>query len=164
MGVAAAASPVSLRAGRPYTSCFMFDALSDRLQATLGDLGRAKRLDEDAVNKAMREIRLALLEADVNFQVVKEFVASVKADALGEDILKGLNPGQQVVKLVHDKLAELMGTGDSQLAFGRPPTVILMTGLQGSGKTTNAGKLALFLRRQGKGPGLIAADLQWPAR
>ncbi len=141
----------------------MFDALSDRLQATLGDLGRAKRLDEDAVNKAMREIRLALLEADVNFQVVKDFVAAVKADALGDDILKGLNAGQQVVKLVHDRLAELMGTGDSQLAFGRPPTVILMTGLQGAGKTTTAAKLALHLRRQGKQPGLVAADLQRPA-
>ncbi len=141
----------------------MFDALSDRLQATLGDLGRARRLDEDAVNKAMREIRLALLEADVNFQVVKEFVASVKADALGEDVLKGLNPGQQVVKIVHDKLAELMGSADSQLAFGRPPTVILMTGLQGSGKTTSSAKLALFLRRDGKTPGLVAADLQRPA-
>jgi signal recognition particle subunit SRP54 len=141
----------------------MFDALSDRLQAALGDLGRARRLDEDAVNKAMREIRLALLEADVNFQVVKDFVASVKADALGEDILKGLDPGQQVVKLVHDKLAELMGTGDSQLAFGRPPTVILMAGLQGSGKTTNSAKLALHLRRQGKSAGLVAADLQRPA-
>ena len=82
----------------------MFDTLSDRLQATLGDLGRAKRLDEDAVNKAMREIRLALLEADVNFQVVKDFVAGVKAAALGDDILKGLDAGQQVVKLVHDRL------------------------------------------------------------
>src|SRR5689334_6522241 len=141
----------------------MFDALSDRLQATLGDLGRARRLDEDAVNKAMREIRLALLEADVNFQVVRNFVASVKAEALGEDVLKGLNAGQQVVKLVHDKLTELMGSGDSQLAFGRPPTVILMTGLQGSGKTTNSAKLALHLRRQGKSAGLVAADLQRPA-
>ncbi len=141
----------------------MFDALSDRLQATLGELGRARRLDEAAVNRAMREIRLALLEADVNFQVVKEFVAAVKADALGDDILKGLNAGQQVVKLVHDRLTELMGTGDSQLAFGRPPTVILMTGLQGAGKTTTAAKLALHLRRQGKQPGLVAADLQRPA-
>ena len=141
----------------------MFDALSDRLQATLGDLGRAKRLDEDAVNKAMREIRLALLEADVNFQVVKDFVAGVKADALGDDILKGLNAGQQVVKLVHDRLTELMGSGDSHLAFGRPPTVILMTGLQGSGKTTTSAKLALHLRREGKQPGLVAADLQRPA-
>ena len=141
----------------------MFDALSDRLQATLGDLGRSKRLDEDAVNKAMREIRLALLEADVNFQVVKDFVAGVKALALGEDVMKGLNPGQQVVKIVHDRLAELMGSADSQLAFGRPPTVILMTGLQGSGKTTTSAKLALHLRRQGKSPGLVAADLQRPA-
>ncbi len=141
----------------------MFDALSDRLQATLGDLGRAKRLDEEAVNKAMREIRLALLEADVNFQVVRDFVAGVKADALGDDILKGLNAGQQVVKLVHDRLTELMGAGDSQLAFGRPPTVILMTGLQGSGKTTTSAKLALHLRRQGRQPGLVAADLQRPA-
>jgi signal recognition particle subunit SRP54 len=141
----------------------VFDALSDRLQATLGDLGRSKRLDEDAVNKAMREIRLALLEADVNFQVVKDFVAGVKALALGEDVMKGLNPGQQVVKIVHDQLTELMGSGDSQLAFGRPPTVILMTGLQGSGKTTTSAKLALHLRRQGKTPGLVAADLQRPA-
>ncbi len=141
----------------------MFDALSDRLQATLGDLGRARRLDEEAVNKAMREIRLALLEADVNFQVVKDFVAGVKAAALGEDILSGLDAGQQVVKLVHDHLAELMGAGDSQLAFGRSPTVILMTGLQGSGKTTTSAKLALHLRRQGKRPGLVAADLQRPA-
>ncbi len=141
----------------------MFDALSDRLQATLGELGRTKRLDEDAVNKAMREIRLALLEADVNFQVVKDFVAGVKAEAFGGDILKGLDAGQQVVKLVHDRLTDLMGTGDSQLAFGRPPTVILMTGLQGSGKTTTSAKLALHLRRQGKQPGLVAADLQRPA-
>ena len=141
----------------------MFDALSDRLQATLGDLGRARRLDEDAVNKAMREIRLALLEADVNFQVVKDFVAGVRAVALGEDILKGLDAGQQIVKLVHDHLAELMGSGDSQLAFGRPPTVILMTGLQGSGKTTTSAKLALHVRREGKQPGLVAADLQRPA-
>src|SRR6185312_4117537 len=128
----------------------MFDALSDRLQATLGDLGRARRLDEETVNKAMREIRLALLEADVNFQVVRDFVAGVKTQALGEDVLKGLDAGQQVVKLVHEHLTELMGAGDSQLAFGRPPTVILITGLQGSGKTTASAKLALHLRRQGK--------------
>jgi signal recognition particle subunit SRP54 len=141
----------------------VFDALSDRLQATLGDLGRSRRLDEETVNKAMREIRLALLEADVNFQVVRDFVAGVKAEALGEDVLKGLDAGQHVVKLVHEHLTELMGAGDSQLAFGRPPTVILITGLQGSGKTTTSAKLALHLRRQGKVPGLVAADLQRPA-
>ena len=111
----------------------------------------------------MREVRLALLEADVNFEVVKEFVAAVKARALGEDVLKGLDPGQQVVKIVHEELTTLMGAGDSRLVFGRPPTVILLAGLQGSGKTTASAKLALLLRRDGKTPGLVAADLQRPA-
>ena len=141
----------------------MFDTLSDRLQTALGGLGRKGRLDEEAVTKAMREVRLALLEADVDFEVVKEFVAAVKARALGADVLKGLEPGQHVVKIVHEELTQLMGAGDSKLAFGRPPTVILMTGLQGSGKTTASAKLALLLRRDGKQPALVAADLQRPA-
>ena len=141
----------------------MFDTLSNRLQATLGDLGRARQLDEETVTRAMREIRLALLEADVNFQVVKDFVAGVKALALGEEVMKGLDAGQHVVKIVHEQLTQLMGSGDSKLAFGRPPTVILMTGLQGSGKTTTSAKLALHLRREGKSAGLVAADLQRPA-
>src|SRR5262245_48223591 len=112
----------------------------------------------------MREIRLALLEADVNFEVVKKFVAQVRERALGEEGLKSLTPGQQVVKIVHDELAELMGTGSSQLAFtGRPPTVVLLAGLQGSGKTTAAAKLSLLLRKEGRKPGLVAADLQRPA-
>jgi signal recognition particle subunit SRP54 len=142
----------------------VFDTLSDRLQASLGDLRGKRRLDEEAVSKAMREIRLALLEADVNFQVVRDFVAGVKARALGEDVLKGLDAGQQVVKIVHEQLTELMGTGDSRLAFGRPPTVVLLAGLQGSGKTTASAKLALHLRKhEQKTPGLVAADLQRPA-
>jgi signal recognition particle subunit SRP54 len=141
----------------------MFDALSDRLQTALGGLTNKTRLDEETVSKAMREVRLALLEADVNFEVVKEFVAAVKARALGADILKGLEPGQHVVKIVHEELTALMGSSDSKLAFGRPPTVILMTGLQGSGKTTASAKLALLLRREGKSPALVAADLQRPA-
>jgi signal recognition particle subunit SRP54 len=142
----------------------VFDSLSERLQATLGDLRGKRRLDEETVSRAMREIRLALLEADVNFEVVKEFVASVKARALGQDVLKGLDPGQQVVKIVHEELTELMGTGDSRLAFGKPPTVVLMSGLQGSGKTTASAKLALHLRKhEKKTPGLVAADLQRPA-
>src|SRR5713101_10193240 len=112
----------------------------------------------------MREIRLALLEADVNFEVVKQFVAQVRERALGQEVLKSLQPGQQVVKVVHDELTALMGTGSSQLAFtGRPPTVILLAGLQGSGKTTAAAKLALLLRKEGRRPGLVAADLQRPA-
>ena len=141
----------------------MFDTLSDKLQATLGDLRGKGRLDEDTISKAMREIRLALLEADVNFEVVKSFVAAVRERATGQDVLKSLTPGQQVVKIVHEELTTLMGSGDSRLAFGRPPTVILMAGLQGSGKTTASAKLALLLRKDGKKPALVAADLQRPA-
>ncbi|MEJ7569614.1 MAG: signal recognition particle protein [Gaiellaceae bacterium] len=141
----------------------MFDTLSDKLQATLGDLRGKGRLDEETISKAMREIRLALLEADVNFEVVKSFVAGVRERATGQDVLKSLSPGQQVVKIVHEELTSLMGSGDSRLAFGRPPTVILMAGLQGSGKTTTSAKLALLLRKDGRKPALVAADLQRPA-
>jgi signal recognition particle subunit SRP54 len=142
----------------------MFDTLGDRLQASLGDLRKRGRLDEETISKAMREIRLALLEADVNFKVVKEFVDRVKARALGQDVLKSLTPGQQVVKIVHEELTALMGSGSSKLAFaGRPPTVILLAGLQGSGKTTATAKLALLLRKDGSSPALVAADLQRPA-
>ena len=142
----------------------MFDTLSDRLQDALGDLRKRGRLDDEAISTAMREIRLALLEADVNFQVVKDFVARVRERAVGEEVLKSLTPGQQVVKIVHEELTALMGSGDSRLAFaGRPPTVILLAGLQGSGKTTAAAKLALLLRKEGKQPALVAADLQRPA-
>ena len=140
----------------------MFDALSDRLQGALGDLRGRGKLDEEAISRAMREIRLALLEADVNFTVVREFVAHVREQALGESVLKSLTPGQQVVKIVHDELATLMGERESGLAFGKF-TVILLAGLQGSGKTTTAAKLALHLRGTGRKPGLIAADLQRPA-
>ena len=142
----------------------MFDTLSDKLQAALGDLRGRGRLDEEAISRAMREIRLALLEADVNFKVVKDFVARVRERALGADVAKSLTPGQQVVKIVHEELTALMGSGSSQLAFGgRPPTVILLAGLQGSGKTTAAAKLALLLRKEKRKPGLVAADLQRPA-
>jgi signal recognition particle subunit SRP54 len=141
----------------------VFDTLSDKLQASLGDLRKRGRLDEEAISKAMRDIRLALLEADVNFRVVKDFVARVRERSLGADVMKSLTPGQQVVKIVHEELTAMMGSGDSRLAFGRPPTVILLAGLQGSGKTTAAAKLALLLRKEGKQPGLVAADLQRPA-
>ena len=142
----------------------MFDTLSDRLQSALGDLRGRGKLDEEQISRAMREIRLALLEADVNLAVVKQFVEQVRERALGQEILKSLQPGQQVVKAVHDELTALMGTGSSQLAFtGRPPTVILLAGLQGSGKTTAAAKLAFMLRKEGRTPGLVAADLQRPA-
>jgi signal recognition particle subunit SRP54 len=142
----------------------MFDTLSDKLQATLGDLRGHGRLSDENLSKAMREIRLALLEADVNFQVVKDFVARVRERAGGAEVTKSLTPGQEVVRIVHEELTEIMGQGGSKLAFaGRPPTVILLAGLQGSGKTTAAAKLALLLRREGKAPFLVAADLQRPA-
>ena len=142
----------------------MFDTLSDKLQHALGDLRGRGRLDEESVSKAMREIRLALLEADVNLQVVKDFVAHVKERAVGEEVTKSLTPGQQVVKIVHEELTEVMGGGDSRIAFApRGPTTILLAGLQGSGKTTAAAKLALMLRKEGKTPALVAADLQRPA-
>jgi signal recognition particle subunit SRP54 len=140
----------------------MFDSLADKLQGALGDLRKKGKLDEESISRAMREIRLALLEADVNFTVVRDFVARVREQAMGEDVLKSLTPGQQVVKVVHDELTALMGEGESGLAFSKF-TVILLAGLQGSGKTTTAGKLALQLQKQGRKPGLIAADLQRPA-
>ncbi len=140
----------------------MFDSLADKLQSALGDLRKRGKLDEESISRAMREIRLALLEADVNFTVVRDFVARVREQALGEEVLKSLTPGQQVVKVVHDELTALMGEGESGLAFGKF-TVILLAGLQGSGKTTTSAKLALALRKQGRKPGLVAADLQRPA-
>src|SRR5204863_3684973 len=142
----------------------VFDALSDRLQSALGDLRGRGTLDEETISRAMREVRLALLEADVNFEVVKDFVAHVRERTLGQDVQKSLTPGQQVVKIVHDELTALMGEGSSQIAFSqRPPTTLLLAGLQGSGKTTAAGKLALLLQKDGKKPALVAADLQRPA-
>src|SRR5918999_855999 len=121
----------------------MFDALSDRLQTALGDVRSRGKLTEDDVNAAMRQVRLALLEADVNFKVVKQFTAAVKERALGQNVLGSLNPGQQVVKIVSEELTELMGGAGRDLALARPgPTVILMAGLQGSGKTTACAKLA----------------------
>jgi signal recognition particle subunit SRP54 len=142
----------------------MFDALGDKLQAVLGGLRSRGKLDDETVSRAMREIRLALLEADVNLAVVKEFTGAVKERALGQEVMKSLTPGQQVVKIVHEELTRIMGSSDSRLTFaGRPPTVILLVGLQGSGKTTTAAKLALMLRKDGKSPMLVAADLQRPA-
>ena len=143
----------------------MFDVLADKLQATLSEVRQRGTLTEDDVAKAMREIRLALLEADVNFKVVKEFTARVRERCLGADIVGALNPGQQVVKIVNEELAELMGGAAHGLSFSpRPPTVVLMAGLQGSGKTTAAAKLARFLREEhGSSVALAACDVYRPA-
>ncbi len=143
----------------------MFDSLSEKLQATLSDVRARGKLTEDDVAKAMRAIRLALLEADVNLAVVKQFTGAVKERALGQDVLSSLNPGQQVVKIVADELTELMGGAGRELAFApRPPTVVLMAGLQGSGKTTACAKLALHLREEhGKDVAIAACDVYRPA-
>ena len=142
----------------------MFDALTDRLQGVMKSLRGHGKLTAEDVDAAMREIRLALLEADVNFKVVREFVAHVKERALGAEVMESLSPAQQVVKIVNEELTELMGAGDSKLVFSpHPPTVILMAGLQGSGKTTTCAKLAKLLKKDGKHPVLIAADVYRPA-
>jgi signal recognition particle subunit SRP54 len=142
----------------------MFDNLSDRLQAVFGNLTGKGRLTEADVDAAMREIRLALLEADVNFKVVKEFVARVRERAIGSDVMKSLTPGQQVIKIVLDELTNLLGATNSKLVLsGRMPNVIMLVGLQGSGKTTATTKLAYMLRKQGKRPLMVACDVYRPA-
>jgi signal recognition particle subunit SRP54 len=142
----------------------MFESLGEKLQATLADVRGRGTLTEDDINAAMREIRLALLEADVNFKVVRSFTSAVKEKALGADIVGALNPGQQVVKIVSDELTELMGGAAGDLAFSpRPPTIVLMTGLQGSGKTTATGKLARYLKEQGSSVAVAACDVYRPA-
>ncbi|MGO9752985.1 MAG: signal recognition particle protein [Solirubrobacteraceae bacterium] len=143
----------------------MFDTLAEKLQATLADVRGHGTLTESDVNAAMREIRLALLEADVNFKVVKSFTSAVKERALGADVIGKLNPGHQVVKIVSDELTELMGGAAHDLSFSpRPPTIVLMAGLQGSGKTTATAKLARYLHEQhGSSVAVAACDVYRPA-
>lgn len=142
----------------------IFESLSDRLQATFKKLRGHGKLTEDDVNEAMREVRMALLEADVNFKVVKQFIKTVKECAIGQDILETLTPAQVVIKIVDEELTKLMGGTQSRLNISpKPPTVIMMVGLQGAGKTTSAGKLGLALKKQGKRPLLVAADIYRPA-
>ncbi len=143
----------------------MFDSLAEKLQATLADVRGRGTLTEDDINAAMREIRLALLEADVNFKVVKSFTGAVRDRALGANIVGQLNPGQQVVKIVSDELTELMGGAAREISFSpRPPTVVVMAGLQGSGKTTATAKLARYLREQhGSSVAVAACDVYRPA-
>src|SRR5256885_10995237 len=143
----------------------MFDSLSEKLQETLSGVRQRGALTEDDINKAMREIRLALLEADVNFKVVKQFTSTLKEQALGIEVSKQLNPGQQVVKIVNDELTALMGGASAGLSFSpRPPTVVLMAGLQGSGKTTATAKLARYLHEEhSSSVALAACDVYRPA-
>lgn len=141
-----------------------FESLSNKLQDVFKQLRGKGKLTEKDVKAALREVKLALLEADVNFKIVKDFVNRVTEKAIGGDVLEGLNPGQQVVKIVNDELVELMGSTQSKLTFSsKPPTVYMMVGLQGAGKTTTTGKLAGQLRKQGKHPLLVACDVYRPA-
>ena len=141
-----------------------FEGLSSRLQEITRKLKGKARITESDLKEMLREVKLALLEADVNYKIVKEFIANIQEKALGQDVLKSLTPGQQVVKIVKDELVELLGGTDSKINFSpNPPTVIMLVGLQGSGKTTTAGKLANLIRKQGKKPLLVACDVYRPA-
>ena len=141
-----------------------FEGLSEKLQSITKKLRGKTRITESDLKEMLREVKLALLEADVNYKIVKEFISSIQEKALGQDVLKSLTPGQQVVKIVKDELVELLGGEESKINFTpNPPTIIMLVGLQGSGKTTTAGKLANLLRKQGKKPLLVACDVYRPA-
>ncbi len=141
-----------------------FDGLSARLQEITRKLKGKARITEDDLKEVLREVKLALLEADVNYKIVKDFVKVIEEKALGQDVLKSLTPGQQVVKIVKDELIALLGGEESRINFTpNPPTIIMLVGLQGSGKTTTAGKLANIIRKQGKKPLLVACDVYRPA-
>lgn len=142
----------------------MFKGLGERLDEIFKSLKGKGRLTEDDVNQAMREVKMALLEADVNFKVVKEFVSQVKERAIGQDVLESLSPAQQVIKIVKDELTELLGGTQAKINLSpKPPTIIMLVGLQGAGKTTTAGKLAKLLSKQGRRPLLVAGDIYRPA-
>ncbi len=141
----------------------MFETLGSRLQSVFDNLQKRGKLTEADVDVAMREVRLALLEADVNFKVVKEFVGRVRERAIGQEVMRSLTPGQQVVKIVHDELVNTLGEPGRLNLGAQSPAVIMLVGLQGAGKTTMAGKLALHLRKQGRRPFLVAADIYRPA-
>lgn len=142
----------------------VFEGLADKLQNTFKKLRGRGKLSENDVTEALREVRMALLEADVNFKVVKDFIARVKERAIGQEVLESLTPAQYVIKIVNDELTDLMGGTQSRIAIAsRPPTIIMLVGLQGAGKTTTAGKLAHLLKKQNKRPLLVAADIYRPA-
>jgi len=142
----------------------MFELLTERLDGVFKKLRGHGRMTEANIDEAMREVRRALLEADVNYKVARSFIDRVKTQAIGQEVLKNIAPGQQVIKVVHDTLAELMGSQNAGLALSEvPPSAVMMVGLQGAGKTTTAGKLALWLKSQGKKPLLVAADIYRPA-
>jgi len=141
----------------------MFDSLSSKLQGAFKNLRGLGKISEDNISEALREVRMALLEADVNFKVAKEFLARVKEKSLGEEVLTSVQPGQQIVKIINDELVTLLGDTNAKLETGGNPTCIMMVGLHGAGKTTSSGKLAKLIKKQGRQPLLVAADVYRPA-
>ena len=141
----------------------MFDTLSDRLQEIIKKTSGNAELSEENMSDSLREIRRALLEADVNLRVVKAFISNIKTRAEGEEVLKGVNPAQQLVKIVNDELVSILGGQNEPLNLAQKPSIIMMLGLQGSGKTTSCAKLAIKLKKEGKNPLLVACDVYRPA-
>src|SRR5579859_7207480 len=142
----------------------MFDNLSDKLQRVFKNLRGEGRLSAANMETALREIRVALLEADVNFRVVKQLIENIKQKAMGEEVLSALSPSQQVVKIVNEELVKILGSHESKLRFSNePPSAILIVGLQGSGKTTSTGKLARWLSKNGHSPMMVSVDVYRPA-
>jgi len=141
----------------------MFDSLTGKLQKVFRDLRGLGRISDSNIAEALREVRVALLDADVNFKVARDFVERVREKAIGQEVIQSIQPGQQVIKIIHDELVQLLGSGNVQLNIGGAPSAILMIGLHGSGKTTTCGKLARILKKEGRAPMMVAADVYRPA-
>src|SRR4051812_15734026 len=141
----------------------MFDSLSTKLQTAFRNLRGLGKISEENIGEALREVRLALLEADVNFKIARDFIERVKTKAIGQEVVQSIQPGQQVIKIIHDELVDLLGSANAGLQLSGNPSCVLMVGLHGSGKTTSSGKLARLLHKQGRTPLLVAADVYRPA-
>src|SRR5438132_3378621 len=141
----------------------MFDSLSSKLRNAFRNLRGLGKISEENAGDALREVRLALLEADVNFKVARDFIERVKAKSLGQEVIQSIQPGQQIIKLIHDELVELLGSANAGLQLSGNPSCVLIIGLHGSGKTTSSGKLGRLLHKHGRTPLLVAADVQRPA-
>src|SRR3989441_1975771 len=141
----------------------MFDSLSSKLQNAFRNLRGLGKISEENAGDALREVRMALLEADVNFKVARDFIERVKTKSLGAEVVQSIQPGQQIIKIIHDELVDLLGSENAGLNLAKSPSCILMVGLHGSGKTTSSGKLARLLQKQGRAPLLVAADVYRPA-
>jgi len=141
----------------------MFDSLSGKLQTVFRNLRGLGKISDSNVADSLREVRMALLDADVHFKVARDFIEQVKAKALGQQVIQSIQPGQQIIKIIHDELVTLLGSSNAALELSGNPACVLMVGLHGSGKTTSSGKLARWLRKQGRMPLLVAADVYRPA-